>query len=204
MKQSETKSYIHLLEESFPGIKNNIKNCEALGFGWGEEGRLFIKEENNKVISHVGYFESSAIIDGRLEKLGALHAICTSPAYQNRGFASELILEALKWAKDRCSSVLLYTEIPAFYERLAFNSLQEYRFHLPCKHRGGTQTLRKVQVPKDTYFFIAASKPELPYLIDFGLKIMGQLPLLTLFLVLTQPFGLFTIVLVWMVFYHIL
>ena len=95
------QSYVNLLEESFPGIKESITHCKSLGFGWGDQGRIFVKEENGKAVCHVGYFESSALIDGSPYKIGALHAVCTALSHRNQGFASELISDALKYAENR-------------------------------------------------------------------------------------------------------
>ena len=42
-RKVEMESYLNLLEDSFPGIKNNIVRCESLGFKWAGEGRIFVK-----------------------------------------------------------------------------------------------------------------------------------------------------------------
>lgn len=150
---NKQKSYLELLEESFPGIKANIIRCEALGFSWGSS-RLFLKEEKGEVVSHVSFLECPLFIDGRWSKMGAIHAICTKSTHRKQGHASQLILEALKWAKKRCEFVMLFTEIPAFYERFSFHSIQEYRFYLPYKHPRGSQSLRPVIAPEDNSLFL--------------------------------------------------
>lgn len=123
-------SYLDLLEESFPGIRNNIVRCKKLGFPWASS-KLFIREEKGVPISHVGHFECPLLVNGQYHKMGALHAICTKSTHRGQGLASDLIQEALTFAKDRSEFVLLFTEIPSFYERLGFHKVQEYRFHLP-------------------------------------------------------------------------
>ena len=109
----ERKSYLNLLEDSFPGIKSNIERWEALGFYW--PSMPFLKEKNGEFVSHVGFLEYPLLIEGRQYKVGALHAVCTKAACRNQGLASELIQETLKRAKNRYEFVVLFTEIPQFY-----------------------------------------------------------------------------------------
>lgn len=155
------KSYLELLDESFPGIKNNIIRCEALGFPWGSS-RVFLKEDKDKAISHAGFFECPILIEGQWHKMGALHAICTHASHRGQGLATDLIHEALLWAKERCELVLLFTEIPSFYQRLAFHCIQEYRFHLPCSHPKGVKYLRPVAAPQDNELFLRCFREREP------------------------------------------
>lgn len=171
----EIKPYLTLLEETFPGITSTIRHCEPLGFNWGGEGRLFVKEENGLAISHVGYFESPALIEGKSYTIGALHAICTRASHQNQGHASELILEALRWAEGRTHCVILFTAIPAFYRRLGFHPVQEYRFHLPCNHIKGTQHLRQVRAPVDNALFLRCFRERAPLSERFCIQDHGAL-----------------------------
>ena len=152
-KESDTPQYLKLLEESFPGIKANILRCKNLGFPWGAS-KLFLKEINGEVVSHAAFFECPLLIEGQWHKMGALHAICTQITHRSQGLASQLIQEALLWAKDRCEFIILFTEIPKFYERVSFNSVQEYRFHLPYEHSKGSKFLRPVIAPNDDALFL--------------------------------------------------
>ncbi len=149
-----------LLEECFPGIKANIIRCEGLGFPWAS--LPFLKLVNGEVVSHVGFLEYPLIIQGRQYKVGALHAICTQEAHRNQGLASELIQEALEWAKGRYAFVVLFTEIPQFYRQLSFHPIQEYRFHLRCQHPKGSRHLTPVISPKDHSLFVQLFKTRAP------------------------------------------
>lgn len=144
--------YVNLLEEVFPGMKSNISRCEILGFPWAS--RPFFKEENGEVLSYVGFLEYPVLIEDKWHKAGALHAICTKTTHRGRGLASQLIQEVLKWAKDQYEFVVLFTEIPKFYEQLSFKSIQEHRFHLSCRGSGGTKPLRPLTFPDDNDLFL--------------------------------------------------
>ncbi len=148
------KPYIKLLNESFPGIKDHIIRWEALGFSW-ESSKLFIKEEKGQVLSHVALCVCPIFIEGQWHKMGALHGICTQATHRRRGLATELIQEAVQWAKGHCEIVLLFTEIPAFYEKISFHRIPEHRFHLSHPHQKGSQPLRPVVAPQDRDLFIS-------------------------------------------------
>ncbi|EFB42374.1 MULTISPECIES: GNAT family N-acetyltransferase [Parachlamydia] len=94
------KNYINLLDESFPGIRDVIIRRKALGFSW-EASKLFIKQEQGNILSHVALLECPMLIEGKWHKIGVLHGICTHSAHRGCGLAMELIREALQWAKGR-------------------------------------------------------------------------------------------------------
>jgi hypothetical protein len=137
-----------LLEASFPKIGCNIARYEALGFSWSFS-RPFLKEKKGEVLSHVGFLEYPIWVNGQRRKVGALHAICTRKDCRRQGLASQLIEEALQWAEDSYESVVLFSEIPSFYEKLSFRCLPEYRHHLTCSWPQGRQALVPLTSTKD-------------------------------------------------------
>ncbi len=157
---TEESPFLNLLEESFPGIKANIIRCEKLGFPWNSIA--FIKEENGEILSHVGFMEYPIQIDGQQHRAAALHAICTKTSHRGQGLASQLIREALQWAEKQYEFVVLFTGIPNFYEKLSFQRIQEYRFHLPCKRPKGSKSLRPVISPQDNALFLSCFHNQAP------------------------------------------
>ncbi len=157
---AEIKALLDFLEESYPGMKANVARCEKLGFPWAS--RAFVKKEKEAIISHVGFLVYPILIEGTWHQAGALHAICTKASHRGQGLASELIQEALNWAKDRYEFVVLYTEIPKFYEKMSFHSIQEFRFHLPCKKSKGTHSLTPLVSPKDDALFRRCFQDQAP------------------------------------------
>lgn len=147
------ESYLELLEESFPGLKSNIIRCAALGFPW-TDSKLFLKENTLETLAHVSLLECPTLIEGKWYTMGAIHAVCTKASHCGQGLATDLIREALKWAQERCAMTALITEIPAFYERLSFHCIQEYRFHLPISRPKGTLSLRPIVAPHDNDLFL--------------------------------------------------
>lgn len=156
----DKKLYLNLLEESFPGIKANIIRCEKLGYSW--DSKPFVKEEKGEILSHVGFFEYPMLIEGQWCRAAALHAICTKATHRGLGFASELIQEALNHAKNHYEFVILFTEIPKFYEKLSFQYIQEYRFRLPCQRPKGSRSLRPVTLPQDRALFLGTFHERAP------------------------------------------
>jgi len=166
-------TYANLLEESFPGMKSNISRCEILGFPWAS--KPFFKEEKGEVLAHVGFLEYPMLIEGQWHKAGALHAICTKATHRGRGLASQLIQEVLKWAKDQYEFVVLFTEIPKFYEQLSFKSVQEYRFHLTCKRPSGTKSLQPLTFPDNNDLFLRCFQNRSPVSNRLWVKDTGTL-----------------------------
>lgn len=157
---AEKNVYLNFLEESFPNLKNNILRCEKLGFQW--ESSPFFKKEGDEFLAHAGFLEYPMLIEGRLYQAGALHAVCTKSTHRGQGFASELIQEALSWAKKLYAFVILFTEIPKFYEKLSFKHVQEYRFHLKCHRTKGFRRLIPITAPQDIPLFVRCFHNRIP------------------------------------------
>jgi GNAT superfamily N-acetyltransferase len=151
LNMREDRPFLNLLEESFPGIKAHILRCEKLGFPWNS--KPFLKEEKGEILSHVGFLEYPISIDGKQHRAAALHAVCTKTTHRGQGLASHLIQEVLKWSEKQYEFVILYTEIPRFYEKFAFQYIQEYRFYLSCKQPKGSKSLRPVVSPEGNALF---------------------------------------------------
>ncbi len=149
-----------LLEESFPGIQATIKRCEELGFQWGSKN--FCKKEGSKILSHVSLLDYPILIEGKWHQAASLHGVCTKETHRGKGYASELIQEALAWAEPRYETILLFTDIPTFYEKFSFKQIQEYRFHLPCKRNKGSKFTTPLTFPKDNAQFLRCFENRVP------------------------------------------
>ncbi|CRX38288.1 GNAT family N-acetyltransferase [Estrella lausannensis] len=147
------QEHFDLLEDSFPGIVANIERYEALGFSWNQS-KPFVKKQGGEVLSHAGFLEFPMWVEGEKHQVGALHAICTQNTERSRGLATALVKEALEWAHGRVESVILFTEIPQFYEKLSFRPVQECRFHLKERRGKGSAALTPLTFPKDNALFI--------------------------------------------------
>jgi GNAT superfamily N-acetyltransferase len=155
------KNYLKLLDESWPGIEQNILRCEALGFQW-EASKIFSKGDKGDALSHAALLECSMLLEGKRHNMAVLHGICTKASHRQYGYATELITEALEWSKSRTDCVFLFTEIPSFYERLSFYTVQEHRFHIAYPRRKGSQSLRPLIAPDDNELFLRCFKERAP------------------------------------------
>lgn len=149
----QKKNYLELLERSFPGIKANIARYEALGFSWAA-GNLFLHEDKGEVLSHAAFFECPLLVEGQWHSVGALDAICTEVSHRGQGLATRLIRQALEWAEGRCETIILFTDLLSFYERLSFRAIQESRFRLSGPFPKGSHSLRPVIAPQDNDLFL--------------------------------------------------
>lgn len=134
----DMKDLLGPLMKTYPGYVPNIKRCIELGFPW--KSRPLLKAVEGQIVSHAGLLDYPLWIDGKEHQAAALHAIYTHAPYRRRGYATELIQEAVK-TQDL---VVLFTEIPSFYEKLGFKHVQEYRFRFTCKPTRGSQSLSEV------------------------------------------------------------
>lgn len=170
----DRRAYVDLLEESFPGIKANIGHCEALGFPW--ESKQFLSEdENREVLSHVGCLEYPILIGGRTCRAGALHAVCTKITHRRQGLASELIKKVLESVKNRFEFVVLFTEMPNFYEKLSFQYIHEHRFRLACQRPKGSQSMRSLLAPSDNALFVHTFQGRAPLSSNVWVKDYGSI-----------------------------
>ncbi len=145
---------VPLYEQSFPGISRAIKKNKGYGINWEDASTPFVLFEKKKPIGHVGVLELPLVIGGKERKVGGLHAVCTHPAYREKGIATRLIHEAIRFAQAKYETVLLFTSNPKFYERFGFRVLQEYRFKAKIQREMSSySTLRPLNMndSKDTY-----------------------------------------------------
>ena len=158
---SDRREHLILLDRSFPGIRSNIERYESLGFSW-DSSKPFIKTMHGEAVSHVGLMELKLCTQGKERTIGALHAICTAERFRRQGFARELIHQAVNEALMRYESVILFTEIPKFYEALSFQQVKEHRFRLPLNAPAGSSSLRPMTFPEDNALFLRLFKERAP------------------------------------------
>lgn len=92
-------------------------------------------------------------IHKKLYKVLALHAICTKKEFREKGLASELIQKIIQASKRDFEFLILFTEIPKFYEKFSFKCVQKYRFELKSFHTKGTKNLKPLCAFEDQTLF---------------------------------------------------
>lgn len=140
------------LEASFPGIQKTIGLLDTLGYPWAKISKPFIATNNNRVVAHAGVIEVEIIVDGRVTKYASIHAVCTLPDHRHQGLGRKVIQEAIAFAQPKYENVILFTCIPAFYERLGFAAVKEHSFHFTRGSntpRSGTLVPLRADNPSD-------------------------------------------------------
>jgi len=88
----------------------------------------FLRYSEGRPVAHVGLLELPLFVDGETVTVGGIHAVCTLPDHRRRGFARELIREAIACGLDRYDTLTLTTEEPRIYEPHGFRIVEECRF----------------------------------------------------------------------------
>ena len=119
------------LELSFPGICKTIECCDdALGFVWEDISKPFCVFKEGTIRAHAGVITLPCIVEGKMKKIAAIHAVCVHPEHRGGGFGREVMQQALEYTKCAHDNTILFTNIPVFYEKLQFHPIQEHYFRL--------------------------------------------------------------------------
>jgi len=119
-----------LLDLCFPGAELAAKERVARrqGARWDEISTPFALFHEDRLVSHVGVLEHRLVVNGRVLRVGGIHAVATHPARRRRGHYRALMEEALAWCDERYDALELSTAEPLLYEPFGFRELRESRF----------------------------------------------------------------------------
>jgi N-acetylglutamate synthase-like GNAT family acetyltransferase len=119
-----------LLDQVFPGVLGVAVNARALGAPWESASTPFVREENGRVLAHVGVIELPLILMGQPTRVGTVHGVATHPDHRHRGYFRELIKQAIEYGHQKYETLILTTEHPEYFEPFGFRRVQEHRFSL--------------------------------------------------------------------------
>ncbi len=141
---SMTDSLHHLLTSTWPTLATAIPLAARWGAHWHDLSTAFTELDTNEVVAHVGVMTPRISVDGHELPIGAIHAVCTDPAYRRQGRATRLLQAAL----DHCDAIghttaILFAVDPPIYQRLGFCPVPRHTFgprpwqrpHLPHSAR---------------------------------------------------------------------
>jgi GNAT superfamily N-acetyltransferase len=117
-----------LLGAVFTGLPAVETEARRRGLRREEVSVPFLRLSGGRPVAHVGLLELPLHVDGETVTVGGIHAVCTLPDHRRRGFARELLAEAIEYGLDRYGTLTLTTEDPWIYEPHGFRIVDESRF----------------------------------------------------------------------------
>ncbi len=117
-----------LLDRSFPTIVPWLESAKALGSDFFQVSTPFLRFEGDRLVAHLGVIDIPLMVNGHEMVVSDLHAICTHPDFQGRGYSRAVMEEALEWCAARGAATVLFTGRPFLYERYGFRAVRESRF----------------------------------------------------------------------------
>ena len=140
-----------LLETTFPGISQTAQLIQELGQAWESVSTPFMYFQAEQAISHVGVLEIPLTLMGRPINVGAIHGVCTHPAYRRQGYYRKCMESALDYCKTRYETLVLTAAQPEFYSPFGFRVLKEHAFVTKCSPTRKTNEFRilNLTVPGD-------------------------------------------------------
>jgi GNAT superfamily N-acetyltransferase len=177
------------LEACFPGIHEKRRLIESIGYSWAKLSTPFFETSSGTVVAHAGVMEFPAIVNGEMQNFAFIHAVGTLPQYRGRGIATRVVGKAVEYAKERADNILLFTDIPSFYEKMGFNVVKESSFKLKMNSsRAAPSTLLPLQKEKksDLLLFTQILSRRIP--ISRSFSILDQGAILAFHTLSKEPF----------------
>ncbi len=125
-KTSDLISKIFKQDNIFRHYKNLVKFHLKCPFHKNEYSRIV--EVGKEIVSHLRIVPVEVRIGEAILKMGGIGTVCTNHYYRNRGFASLLVQEAIKYLKGNNFDVtILFSLKDDFYEKFGFTmAIPEY------------------------------------------------------------------------------
>ncbi|HOV22076.1 MAG TPA: GNAT family N-acetyltransferase [bacterium] len=91
-----------------------------------EKGKHFVIKENEEIVSFIGMVEEEINVFGYKMKIGNIGNVCTHPDYRNKGYATCLLNETIKKAKEDKLVYLMISGGRELYKRAGAVSMPFY------------------------------------------------------------------------------
>jgi GNAT superfamily N-acetyltransferase len=135
-----------LLDVVFPGVPQVAQHARALGASWESVSTPFVCLDRDRVISHVGVIEIPLVLQGRLVRVGSIHAVATHPDFRRRGCYGRLMREILHYCGPRYETLILTTEHPEYFGPFGFRHVREQLFTVKPRGVGGGDGTRQMNM----------------------------------------------------------
>ena len=87
----------------------------------------YVLEEKDEIIAHIAYAQGTLVqFNGQRQAMLLFGPVSVLPAYQGKGYGSQLIRFTLDKAAQLCYPAVVITGNPAYYKRFGFVSASRY------------------------------------------------------------------------------
>lgn len=135
-KLEELPEIVSLVNEVFmapKGLPPILGEIFPLLFNGNNLDNLRVIVKDGKPISHVGVWEGNLLIYGSWFKVGMIGAVCTRKDFRGRGYASALVMDALRKMRADGVDLVLISGDRDLYRRFGcFKSGIVYHYNVPC------------------------------------------------------------------------
>lgn len=141
-----------LLAESWTRLPAVIERARGWGADWCELSTPFVEREGSRIVAHVGVIELPLLLDGQVERVAGIHAVCTAGERRGRGLMPRTMARALAWVDARYETAILWANDPDLYGRFGFVAREESIFVVT--QRGGPARARPLSLddPRELAF----------------------------------------------------
>lgn len=119
-----------LLETAWPGVSDSIARAESIGVRWRALSTAHFAPNGSPPVAHAGVLDLPWVVNGTPRKVGGIHAVCTHPLFQGRGFMRAVMGSALAQCDAEFETVALFTIEPALYRRFGFRVVPQVVYEL--------------------------------------------------------------------------
>lgn len=124
---------VALYGEIWRFVPSGIERARRWGSEWfavTDPTRIVV---DDRLVAHVGQTMVDLQLDGKRQRVAALHAVCVHPDYRGRGYGRLAMETALRRLDERgCRRVILWSEKLELYAKFGFRPIAEHVFACPA------------------------------------------------------------------------
>lgn len=119
-----------LLETAWPGVSDSVLEAERIGLRWHELSTAHFAPTPEMPVAHAGVMVMPWTYAGRRLRVAGIHAVCTHPLFQGRGFMRQVMESALEQCDREFDAVALFTLEPELYRKFGFRVVEQVTYEL--------------------------------------------------------------------------
>lgn len=171
------RARIDLLASIWPRLRPAIEIAAPLGADWSSMSTAFERTDAGEITAHAGVLEIPMVVDGNVQRVAGIHAVCTAAAHRGKGLGRAVIEAAIDHASGWADVMLLHANDAAIYGRYGFRSIAQWVWGTEVPQRPRTTPLRKLSAsrPEDVAAVHAAFVGRLPVAESLGIGAAASL-----------------------------